>query len=324
MMLEDIRSVVLPELEDVETEIQVQLRSDVSTINDVVSHMALYKGKRLRPILLLLCSGLAGGITRTSIESAAMIEILHTATLVHDDVIDESDLRRGGPSVNSIWGSKVSVLVGDFLYSRVLYRLSQMENLEVVDILSETIKRICEGELIQLQHGHNNETIDEGEYFELITNKTASLLATTCELGAISSGSNNDDRNMLRRFGEYLGVAFQIKDDLMDYVGAEEFMGKPVSKDLIENILTLPLLYGLRNSKDENRSSISTLLKTGIEEESLDTINRFARESGGIEYAEIMAGQYAGLALDCLNGYEDNIYKRSLINLTDFIVTRDY
>jgi octaprenyl-diphosphate synthase len=325
-MLGEIKVPVLRELEAVEDEFRALVKSNVPIINDVINHIAVYKGKRLRPILLLLCSGLTGGISRDSIKAAAMVELLHTATLVHDDVIDGSDLRRGGPSVNAAWGNKVSILIGDLFFSRVLDRLAEIKNPEVTHMMSVTIKSVCEGELIQLRNGYYHALIDEEVYFDLITGKTASLLAASCELGAISSSADNgsESRSLLKSFGEHLGIAFQIKDDLMDFNGSRESAGKPVSKDLIENTMTLPLLYGLKNSKNGDSERIAAILRRGVEIKDLETIHRFVKESGGIAYAKDKARHHTRLALSCLDDYDDSPYKRSLLKLTRFIVERDY
>jgi octaprenyl-diphosphate synthase len=295
-------------------------------INDIVHHIAVYKGKRLRPILLLLCSGMTGGVSRDSVRAAAVVELLHTATLIHDDVIDVSDLRRGGPSVNAVWGNKASVLIGDLFFSRVLCWLSQFGNPDVTRIISTTINCICEGELLQLRNGYNHMLIEEDAYFGLIKRKTASLLAAACELGAVLSdaGNGNGEQPTMQRFGEHLGMAFQIKDDLMDFNGNQEHLGKPITKDLIENTLTLPLLYGLRHSKSNHRQSILSIIRKGVGEEDLDIIRRFVRESGGIAYAEDRATQHAGIALSCLGDYEDTAYKDSLKKLIAFVIERNY
>ena len=255
-----------------------------------------------------------------------MVELLHSATLIHDDVIDVSDLRRGAPSVNAVWGNKASILIGDLFFSRVLYRLAHVQDPEVTNIMSMAIKWICEGELIQLQNGFADGMPGEESYYQLITKKTASLLAVACELGALSSASNNGSRNRaaLRSFGRHLGIAFQIKDDVMDVVGSPEDIGKPVSHDLLENTMTLPLLYGLNHSSNGNRDEVRAILKKGIEKEDLETIHRFVRESGGIEHAERKAREHTDRALSCLGGFEDTVYKRSLVGLTGFIVDRDY
>jgi octaprenyl-diphosphate synthase len=325
-MLGEIKAPVLRELEAVEAEFRTLVKSDVPIINDVIDHIAVFKGKRLRPILLLLCSGMTGGISEDSIKAAAMVELLHTATLVHDDVIDGSDLRRGGPSVNAVWGNKVSILIGDLFFSRVLDRLAEIEDPAVTHMMSVTIKSVCEGELVQWRNGYYHSLIDEDVYFDLITSKTASLLAVSCELGAISSNakSDNGDRPRLKRFGEHLGIAFQIKDDMMDFNGSRESVGKPVSNDLIENTMTLPLLYGLRNSKNGDSEKIAAMLRRGVGAKDLDAIHRFVEESGGIAYAQDKAKYHTNMALSCLDNYDDTPYKRSLLKLTRFIVERNY
>ncbi|UCF04089.1 MAG: polyprenyl synthetase family protein [bacterium] len=325
-ILDEITSPVSAELREMEREFRLLVQSNVPIINNIINHIAVYKGKRLRPILLLLCSGMTGEITDDSIKAAAMVELLHTATLVHDDVIDESDMRRGGLSVNAAWGNKVSILIGDLFFSRVLYRLSQIKNPEVTCLMSMTIKRICEGELIQLRNGHDHAIIDEKVYFSLIAKKTASLLAAACEIGALSANSSNGsrDRENLKSFGERLGIAFQIKDDLMDLTGTQDKLGKPIAKDIIENTVTLPILYGLAHSNNGDHERIRAIIENGIGEDDLDTICRFAEESGGIEYAEQKAKQYTDMALSRLHDYEDSQYKRSLIRLTHFVTDRSY
>ena len=178
--LEEIRKPIISELEQVETTFHESIKSSIELIDNIVSHIIKYKGKRLRPIFLLLCSGLAGKISKNTIKAAAIIELLHTATLVHDDVVDKADLRRGGPSVNSLWDNKTSILLGDFIFSSVLKNLSSLNNLRMIEIVSNVAKRMSQGELIQLQHNDDYE-MDESIYFKLITEKTAALLSATCE-----------------------------------------------------------------------------------------------------------------------------------------------
>lgn len=325
-ILEKIQSPIAAELNEVEREIKTLVASDVPIVNEIVDHVTLHRGKRLRPILTLFSSGMTGGITDVSIKSAALVELLHSATLIHDDVIDVSDLRRGAPSVNAVWGNKVSILIGDLFYSRVLYRLAHIGDSEITNIVSLAIKRICEGELIQLQNGFDYGAIGEQSYLDLINKKTASLLAVACELGALSSASHNGAavRSALRRFGEHIGMAFQIKDDVMDIIGTQESIGKPVAHDIIEQTLTLPLLYGLKNVENGNRDKVLAILRDGIGEGDIDTIHRFVKESGGIEYAERKAREFCDEALSNLTGFDDSVYKRSLVRLAGFIVDRTY
>ncbi len=323
MILEEIRQPIESYLQKVENEFRNMLRSDVELIDKVVAHIVSYKGKRLRPILLLLSSGLKGEITEQSIQAATIVELLHTATLIHDDVVDGSELRRGGPSVNSIWNNKVSILIGDYLFSAVLSNLSGLNDLRLINIISRVARSMSQGELLQLEHGYNYE-MEESIYFELISNKTASLLAATCELGAITSLANDKAHHEnLRNFGENLGIAFQIKDDLLDFMGSELTLGKPVAKDIIENTITLPLLYGLKNSNNHEHGKVLDRLKNGIQKEDVEIIREFAVESGGIDYALKKAEYYTNQALTCLKDYDESDHKRSLMKLTRFITTRE-
>ena len=323
MILNEIRRPISRELKGVEAEFQIMLKSNIILIKKIITHITTYKGKRLRPILLLLCSGLKGEITDDSIKAATIVELLHTATLIHDDVVDESELRRGGPSVNSIWNNKVSILAGDYLFSAVLYGLASLNNLEMIRIISEVAKRMSQGELLQLEQGHNYE-MDESTYYRLISYKTASLLSATCELGAITSKAYDTEHiENLRKYGEFLGLAFQIKDDLLDFTGNEKSLGKPILKDLIENNITLPLLYAIKNSDNHHHKEVLEIIKRGIKEEDIDTIREFAENSGGIDYAIKKAEYYTSKALECLELYENTEFKKSLIKLTQFITDRE-
>ena len=232
----------------------------------------------------------------------------------------------GAPSVNAVWGNKVSILVGDLFYSRVLFRLADIDDPKITNIVSTAIKRICEGELIQLQNGVDYGAIEERTYFDLIDKKTASLIAVSCELGALASSSpaGAGARAALRSFGTNIGIAFQIKDDVMDIVGNPDSLGKPASHDLLESTLTLPLIHGLRHSNNGGRGTVLAAVKRGVTEDDIETIHRFVRETGGLEYAERVAREYRDRALACLAGFDDSIHKRSLIELADFIIDRSY
>lgn len=323
MTLEEIRKPILDDLEKVENEFLTLLQSDIPLIDDVITHISKFKGKRLRPILLLLCSGLQGGVTEYSIKAATIVELLHTATLVHDDVVDKSEMRRGGPTVNSIWTNKISILIGDYIFASVLWGLTGLKNLEMINVLSDVAKRMSQGELLQLEQGKNSE-MNEAVYFRLISDKTASLIDATCHLGALTSANANAAHvDNLKKFGEYLGIAFQIKDDLLDFTGNEIKMGKPTSKDLVENIITLPLIYGIQNSTNNNHHKIRNILENGITEDDVEFVRQFAIESGGLEYATQKAEYYTNKALACLNSYDDTDFRKSLIELTHFITSRE-
>ncbi len=323
MTLEEIRKPVLEDLEKVENEFLKLLQSDISLIEDVITHISKFKGKRLRPILLLLCSGLQGGVTEYSIKAATIVELLHTATLIHDDVVDKSEMRRGGPSVNSIWTNKISILIGDYIFASVLWGLTGLKDIEMIHVLSDVAKRMSQGELLQLEQGQNCE-MDEDVYFRLISDKTASLIDATCHLGALTS-ANADNAHVenLKKFGEYLGIAFQIKDDLLDFTGNQFKMGKPTSKDIIENTITLPLIYGFKKSTNNNHHKIHSVLQNGITENDVEFVRQFAKESGGLEYATRKAEYYTNKALACLERYDDTDFRKSLIELTYFITSRE-
>jgi len=321
--LKEIRIPILHELEEVENEFQKILQSDVELITNVVHHVTSAKGKRIRPIILLLSSGMIGEITHQSIQAATIIELLHTATLIHDDVVDDSDMRRGAPSVNNIWNNKISVLLGDYMFSSVLFCMSKLNNPDITHVLVDVARKMSKGELLQLQYGKNYQ-MEESTYFQLIRNKTASLLAASCELGAVTS-RNEDTKNYenLRKFGEYLGIAFQIKDDLLDLTGKETEIGKPVAKDLIGNTMTLPILYGLRNTSMKNREYLISLMNNGLNIKDVELLKNFVREVGGIDYAVKKADHYITEAYKCLERYEDSKYKQSLVQLSQFILHRE-
>ncbi|MFZ5518357.1 MAG: polyprenyl synthetase family protein [Candidatus Zhuqueibacterota bacterium] len=321
-MLDKIQEPIKSELAELENRFTSLIKSEIEIINRIFTYIVAAKGKRVRPMLLFLCSGLTGKPTEKSYEAALIVELLHTATLIHDDVVDNSDLRRGRPSVNSLWENKISVLIGDFLFAEVLNRLNKLNSPRMVEIVSSVTKQMSQGELLQMERAHDFQ-MNEDTYFQLISNKTASLIAATCQLGALTSqGADATHVENLRTFGESLGIAFQIKDDLLDFYGNEKDLGKPIGKDLLENIITLPVLYGLKKSNEKSRKEILAILQNG-KDHSLDKIIHFARETGGIDYAEATAQHYIQIAQECMERYSDSPYKKSLTLLSDFITSRE-
>jgi len=321
-VLDKICSPISKELQQLEEKFKVIIQSDVKLVNDVFAHIVGSKGKRLRPILLFLSSGLNGKPTEKSIDAALLVELLHTATLIHDDVVDNSDMRRGIPSINQIWENKISVLIGDFIFAHIFKTLVDMQDDEMIRIIANISIQMSQGELLQMENA-NDFLLDESIYMRLISHKTASLLAATCQLGAITSESpSSDHKKNLYLFGEYLGLAFQIKDDLLDYYGSEESMGKPIGKDLIENIITLPVIFSLNKAERDERDHILSLLKNE-KQEHVSEIKDFVRQKGGIDYAEQKAEYYINKALQKLEIYPTSAYKNSLILLADYITSRD-
>lgn len=321
-MLETIQQPIKSELAELENRFNSLIHSEIDIINEIFHYIVASKGKRMRPMLLFLCSGLTGKPTNESYEAALIVELLHTATLIHDDVVDNSDLRRGRPSVNSLWENKISVLIGDFLFAEVLNRLNRLNNPTMTQIVTDVTKQMSQGELLQMERAHDFQ-MDEKTYFRLISDKTASLIAATCQLGALTSRGNDEQHvENLKLFGESLGIAFQIKDDLLDFYGNEDALGKPIGKDILENIITLPVLYGLKQSNEKSREEILSILQNG-KDNSLDKIISFARDTGGIDYAENTAQRYINKAQECMERYSDSPYKKSLSLLSNFITSRE-
>jgi len=321
-VLDKIRKPIENELIELESRFKSIIDTDVTLIKEIFTHIVSTKGKRLRPILLFLCSHLHGKPTEDTYKAATIVELLHTATLIHDDVVDNSDMRRGAPSVNSIWENKISVLIGDYLFAEVLYNLTKFSNHKILEVVSKITRQMSRGELLQMEKAHDFQ-MDEETYFRLISNKTASLTAATCQLGALTSTHYEDDHvENLRIFGENLGIAFQIKDDLLDYDGSEKKLGKPIGKDLLENIITLPVLYSLRQADEMTQKEMLSILENGKHDQQ-GKILKFVRESGGIQYANQQAENAIQKAQSCLDRYTNSSYKDALILLTNFITSRE-
>jgi octaprenyl-diphosphate synthase len=320
-VIAQIRQPIEQELKILESRFQQLIKTDVALIKKIFNYIVLTKGKRLRPMLLFLCGNLQGKLTEKSYAAAVIVELLHTATLIHDDVVDNSELRRGSPSVNSIWDNKIAVLIGDYLFAEVLSGLSDLDDLKLIQVISNVTKQMSQGELLQMEKAQDFQ-MDEATYFRLISNKTASLTAATCQLGAMTSTQADPEHvGNLRVFGEKLGLAFQIKDDLLDFQGSTEKLGKPIGKDLLENIITLPILFSLNQVDQKTSAEILSLLNNG--QMNRERIVAFVQQTGGIEYAMQQADHFIQQALECLDRYPDSPYKRSLILLANYITMRE-
>jgi len=325
--LEEIIRPIKKDLSAYEKEFKVLLKSNVFLIDKVMQYIISKKGKRLRPILVILTNRLHNGSNGAALDSrklraAAIMELLHTATLIHDDVVDGSDQRRGVPSVNSIWKNKVSILFGDFLLSKSLLAMLSLKSMRAYEIISETAVRMSQGELLGVER-NKDYWIEEEVYFRLISDKTASLLAAACQLGAVSSSENEDDIESMRQFGENLGIAFQIRDDLLDILGKEKKTGKPLGSDIRDNKVTLPLIYALRNAQKKEARRIIRMIKKKINRNGIKEIHAFVEENGGIEYAMQKSDEYGELAIQALARYPDTPYKTSLTKLVKFISVRE-
>ncbi len=298
------------------------IRSKVSLVDLVARYIIRQKGKKIRPLLVLLSAKVAGGVTDRSYRGAVLVELLHTATLVHDDVVDNADKRRGVWSINALFKNKIAVLMGDYLLSRGLLIAMESKDYDILEVITNTVKRMSEGELLQIQKTRKL-NIDEETYFKVISDKTASLLETCCEIGAMSATNNSDYHNAMKHFGQSIGVAFQIKDDILDYEGTVKMIGKPVGGDIKEKKLTLPLIYSLNNVSTKEASRIRKIIKNGSNKQNVKEVIQFVRENGGINYAIERAKSYSDKAKEALSILPDSQSKIALEALVEFVTNRN-
>lgn len=320
----DIRTIIAPvrtELADFERHFRDALTSNIGLVDTVVRYVVRRKGKRIRPALVLLSAGTCGSINERTYRAASLVELLHTATLIHDDVVDEAASRRGFASINAVWKNKIAVLMGDYILSRGLLLSLASSDYAFLQSTSQAVRRMSEGELLQIQKSRQMNT-DEATYFRIISDKTASLLSTCCELGAMSATSDPEAIEAMKEFGENLGIAFQIRDDLLDFLGKESTIGKPVGGDLKEKKFTLPLIYAFTQASFRERRRIVRLVKNGIEKKGIQDVLHFVKEYGGIDYAEKRAEEYRARATKNLSPFPDSACKRSLLQFVDYVVTR--
>jgi octaprenyl-diphosphate synthase len=321
MTLSQISKPIEQYIEPFEDVLREQMKSNVLLLDTVVRYIVKQRGKRVRPMLVLLAAAASGEVSRRSYIGASMVEILHTASLVHDDVVDEATERRGMASINAIWKNKISVLVGDYLLSRGLLIAVNNEEFDFLRITSNSVKRMSEGELLQIQKSRQLD-IDEATYFRIIGDKTASLISSCCEIGATSASNNPEHRAALREYGEVVGCAFQIRDDIFDYTSQSTFIGKPVGNDLKEKKLTLPLIYAFSQAPKKESKDILKRIKGDAKKTDIREIVQFVRSYGGIEYAERKAQDLITQAKATLRVLEDSPAKTSLLNFADFSLQR--
>ena len=302
-------------------EFAASLRSETNRLQSAIDQILNASGKHIRPLLVLLAAKACGQVTDNTINSAVLLELLHTATLIHDDVIDETKQRRGVPSLNAIFDNRISVLVGDYVLSTALIRSIQTGNLRIIGIVSNLGRDLSEGEIKQLETAEES-VIDESCYMQVIRKKTAVLLSACAEIGAISAGASDEMVEKCRVFGEYLGYCFQIKDDIFDYF-KEENIGKPTGNDIREGKVTLPLLYALRaGRREESEKCLHIINKKDFTSENIDLLIDFAKANRGIEYAENCMWDYHNKAVEVLMTFPESEARDSLLLLADYIVER--
>lgn len=316
-----IEEPVKDELERFNREFADALKSDTRTLQSAIDHLQHSSGKHIRPLLLLLTARACGAVTDNSINSAILLELLHTATLIHDDVIDETEQRRGVPSVNALFDNKIAVLVGDYVLSTALIRSIATQDLRIIGIVSNLGRDLSDGEIKQLETAREV-ILDEGRYMQVIRKKTAVLLSACTEIGAITAGADAETVSRFRVFGENLGYAFQIKDDIFDYFRDAD-IGKPTGNDIREGKVTLPLLFALQHCPERLRiASCETLRNRDFTEANIDALIRLAKEHKGIEYAEDKMRAYRDKAVAVLGDFPDSAAKAGLLELADYIIER--
>jgi octaprenyl-diphosphate synthase len=299
--------------------IRARLSSEVVLVSQVAEHIVA-GGKRLRPLVVLLAAHAAGYRGQDHVAGAAIIEFIHTATLLHDDVVDESDLRRGRRTANALFGNAASVLVGDFLYSRSFQLMVDLDRMAVMRLLADTTNAIAEGEVLQLMHLNNPDT-SQADYLKVIERKTAILFAAAAELGALLAGHEGPERSALRRFGHALGMAFQIADDMLDYDADESALGKHLGDDLAEGKPTLPLIRTLALASGEEAEQLRLAIRSGGREH-LGVVLEAIRRHGGLDYARMQAEAYAREAVEALAPLPDGPHRDALLYLAEFAVAR--
>ena len=319
--IQDIQAPIRLEMEDFEKKFRDFMKSNVMLLDKIMGYIVKRKGKQIRPMFVFLTAGTTGTINEATYRGAALIELLHTATLVHDDVVDDSNFRRGFFSINALWKNKIAVLVGDYLLSRGLLLSVEYEDFDLLKIVSTAVQNMSEGELLQIEKARRLD-ITEAVYYDIIRRKTASLISSCCAVGAASVGSDTEVIDRMRQFGEKVGIAFQIKDDLFDYGDAE--IGKPVGIDIKEKKMTLPLIYALQQaSSADKRRVIYTVKNQSDQSKKVREVIDFVKTSGGLTYATQAMQQHHQEAKDILCTFPDSAHKRSLARLVEYTIERE-
>ena len=320
LRLEDIKSPISAQMEEFEHTFRSSMKTRVLLLDKIMNYIVKRKGKQVRPMFIFLSAGACGRINDSTFRGAALIELVHTASLVHDDVVDNANYRRGFFSVNALWKNKIAVLVGDFLLTRGLFLALEHKDYELLSICTNAVKEMSEGELMQMEKARQLD-ITEEVYFEIIRQKTASLIASCCAIGASSSGASPEVVQQMKTFGELVGMAFQIKDDLFDF--GDDEIGKPLGIDIKEKKMTLPLIYALsKSSWLEKRRVINIIKNNSDQPKKVKEVIEFVKASGGLQYAKKSMGEYHGKALELLSGFPESEYKTSLLQLVQFTIER--
>ena len=318
--LDIIKQPIEKELQVFGQQFENALHSHVPLLEKINSYIFERKGKQMRPMFVLFCAKVCGEVNDATYHTATFVEMLHTATLIHDDVVDDADERRGAASINALWKNKVAVTVGDYWFTQCLLIALQNQQFQLLEIISTAVKELIEGELLQLEKARKLD-IKEDIYYEIIRQKTASLIAAACAAGAASTSSNKEDIEKMKLFGEKIGIAFQIKDDLFDF-GTDD-VGKPLGIDIKEKKMTLPLIFALNQASNSDRKRIINIVKKHSEKpDRVKEVIEFVRASGGLEYAEKAMLEYRSAAFDILHTFPPSPTRESLEDLVTYATDR--
>jgi octaprenyl-diphosphate synthase len=316
-----VQTLVAAEMDAVDALIRARLDSDVVLIRQIASHIVSAGGKRLRPMLAVIAARTLGPADGAHRQLAAIVEFIHTSTLLHDDVVDESDMRRGRKTANALWGNAPSVLVGDFLYSRSFQLMVELDSMPVMRVLADTTNRIAEGEVLQLLHIGNPDTTEQ-DYLQVIECKTAVLFAAATRLGGALAGATPAQEDALARYGMHLGLAFQVADDMLDYTADAATLGKNLGDDLAEGKATLPLIHALANAAPELRARLAAIV-AARDLDALPEIQQAIRAGGGIDYSRALAHRHADIAIAALDALPPSEWRDALRTLARYAVDRD-
>lgn len=320
LTIQQIMNPVTFEMQEFEVRFRQNMQSNVPMLDKVTHYIIRRKGKQMRPLFIFLTAKMLGNVSDKTYDAATLVELLHTATLVHDDVVDDANERRGFFSVNALWKNKIAVLVGDYMLSKVLLLSIEKDNPHLLEVVARAVKEMSEGELLQIEKARRLD-ITEEVYFEVIRQKTASLIATCCEAAALSVNRLDQTENM-RRFGELIGIAFQLKDDIFDY-GEPGNIGKPTGLDIRERKMTLPLIYALNNASPEVRKELINIVKNHNENpKKVKRAVQLVIEHGGIEYAHTRMMEFKEQALACLADIDDSEAKKAIVGLVEYTTNR--
>jgi octaprenyl-diphosphate synthase len=320
LSIKDIQVPIVDEMKAFEQKFRQFMKSDVMLLDQIMNYIVRRKGKQLRPMFVFLSAGVCGKTVESTYRGAALIELLHTATLVHDDVVDDSNYRRGFFSVNALWKNKIAVLVGDYLLSRGLLMSVDNQEFDLLRIVSTAVRELSEGELLQIEKARRLD-INEEVYYQIIKQKTASLIASCCAVGACSVGAGADVVKRMHAFGEKVGMAFQIKDDLFDY--GEDEIGKPLGIDIKEKKMTLPLIYALNKASWlEKRKIINIIRNESHKPKKVTEVIDFVKASGGLKYAQEVMQRYVEEARVLLYEFADSPHRQSLEHLVQYTIER--